>query len=435
MKKRISAIAATIALTALVTSCASTANKITLSAGDTPIASSPNENVTASTYQKIYDDLYAQNGPQFALTEIVYQIGRDLFIKSGRDQKEWDERVEKEINDAFLSAYVLDDEYNEELFASSLKSQGYNIVCSARPFKGTAEHFPKYGSVASALTCDYSDYARKKLDPKIAEQFLREEYILSQKPIYFDNKIIRRMQYFTFSPLTYVDQDKYSAEFASYVTSAKSSDFESLVLGENGLDAQWRKEKRDDIEEEFALIDYTLSSEKYKDRYKNIFDMTEHNSTLKASLISEVEKYSDSGARSIFKGYAQRLMELENKIYYRDIVGTNEGDKYIADDIDKKIFKKDEYLLRDDYGYLRVQQGSDSICHHAANSAYYIVKVTPIDAKSTLAEKRLGAQALARNPSNSKNAVAYYLEQYGVKIREPQLNDRVTKNYGYKSEK
>lgn len=415
----------------LLTACGSSST-IKLVDGSDDIVATTNSAVTNTTLQSIYDSLYASSGTTTATNEIIYQLGVQAFKDSGRAQSEWDERVASEINTAFSSSYMIDNKYVEALFAASLKAKGYTITCPSGTFTGTGEDFPEYNNLYSALKCNYSDYITKVVDRNVATAFLREEYILNEKSVYFTNKVIRRMQYFKFSPLTYVDQDKYSVLFEQYVKNAGSTDFETIALGTGGLDEQWREVKRDDEAESFALIDYKKST-KYADLYKNIFDMSEYSSTVQSSLKSEVSEYSNSGKQSIFKGYELKLLDLQNQFYYYDVYGTNEGSTYIYSDMDTKVFKEGTSLLLDDNGYLLVQAGGTSICHNSDDGNYYIIKVTEINASSSIEEKRAAAQALSKNSSNYRNAILFYLEKYGVTVHESDLYDYINTTYSYEA--
>ena len=414
---------------AIVTACGSS---ISISNGSEKVVTTENTSVTNTTLQELYDDLYETSGTTTAMNEIIYQLGLKVFKASGRAQSEWEERVDAEFNSFFSSSYTLDNEFHEDLLVASLKAKGYSITCPASTFQGTAEDFPEYNNLRSALKCDYSDYIERVVNRTVAKEFLNEEYILDQKSVYFENKLIRQVQYFVFKPLTYAAADKYSDLFENAVQGIGSGDFKQLVLGTGGLDEQWRAQKLDDEAKDFALIDYTKSTA-YASLYKNIFDTSSYTSTVQASITSEVTEYSSSGTQSIFRGYELAQKALQNAFYYYDKVGTNEGSTLIYSDLDEKIFKANGSVALDANGYLLVQSGSDAICHLSSDGNYYIVKVNVIKSDSSLADKRLGAKALANNTSNTKNAIPYYLEKYGVTVHEEDLYNYIDETYDYEA--
>lgn len=416
---------------AVITGCSS--KSIEVSNGSENLVNTTKTGVTNTTYQELYDKLYASTGTTVATDEIVYQIGLDLFEKSGRSQDEWDERVRLAFNDFFNSTYMYGEKFDERMLAASLRTQGYNISCSTGTFLGTKADLVDYNNLQSSLRCDYSDYITRYLNRSIAKDFLYEEYILSQKSVYFTNKMIREVEYFYFNPLTYNVSEKFVDLFGNAVKNLGSSSFEDLVLGTNGLQDQWEAQKLDELEQDFALIDYTKSSSKYADLYKDIFDLSAHTDEVKSELSSEIKEYSNSGVQSIFTGYELKKLALQNIIYYYSKVGTDEGSTLIASDLDTKIFKEESAMLKNSNGFLLAQSGSDEVVIKGSDSQYYIIKVNIINANSSIEDKRKGAKALAKNTSNTKGAIAYYLEQYNVKVHEQSLYEYIDTTYDFEA--
>ncbi|MDD4123909.1 MAG: hypothetical protein PHD50_03460, partial [Bacilli bacterium] len=100
---------------AVITGCSS--KSIEVSNGSENLVNTTKTGVTNTTYQELYDKLYASTGTTVATDEIVYQIGLDLFEKSGRSQDEWDERVRLAFNDFFNSTYMYGEKFDERMLA------------------------------------------------------------------------------------------------------------------------------------------------------------------------------------------------------------------------------------------------------------------------------------------------------------------------------
>jgi hypothetical protein len=410
----------------LVASCAS-GNELTLASGEELLVAQ-SDGVTALTNNEIFNQLYRDLGPQIAANELVNQIALDVYTKSGRTQADWTARID-EVFDGFMSpSYYNAQQFDERIMAAALLSQGFDITCNSAPFIGTKADLPIYGNLRSALTCDYSDFINRKVNRDIGLSILNEEFILSERATFFVNKQIREVKYFVFDPVGFTSAEQFANDYSAKFQAGTS--FENIVLGVNGLENEWRNLKSEDVERDFAVIDFTKST-KFADAYVDIFNTAALPSAARNNLAIKINEYTNRGAHPITYGFEIKNREIENTNYYFNKVGTNEGSTLILADLDSRIFRVGTSLLLDNNGYLRVQSDSNVIANRGSDGRYYIIQVGVIDASSDLATKRRGAKALALNPSNTRGAIRHWLEAYNVEVYDEELYEYLDATFGF----
>lgn len=410
----------------LVASCAA-GNELTLASGEELLVAQ-SDGVTALTNNQIFNQLYRDLGPQIAANELVNQIALDVYAKSGRTQADWTARVD-EVFDGFMSpSYYNAQQFDERIMAAALLSQGFDITCNSAPFIGTKADLPIYGNLRSALTCDYSDFINRKVNRDIGLSILNEEFILSERATFFANKQIREVKYFVFDPVGFTSAEQFAFIFSSKFQTGDS--FENVVLGVNGLENEWRNLKSEDVERDFAVIDFTKST-KFASAYVDIFNTAALSADARNNLATKINEYTSRGAHPITYGFEIKNREIENTNYYFSKVGTNEGQVLILADLDSRIFRVGTSLLLDNNGYLRVQSDSNVIANRGSDGRYYIIQVGVIDASSDLATKRRGAKALALNPSNTRGAIRHWLEAYNVEVYDEELYEYLDATFGF----
>jgi hypothetical protein len=412
----------------LVASCAQTP-QLSLAEGTSLIVQEKN-GVSAVTNLDLFNKLYASNGPVVATNELLYQIARDVFTKSGRTQADWEERIDDVFNSFLAPSYFNQQQFDEKIMAAVLLGQGYNIVCNVNvtPFLGTRADLPVYGNLRSALRCDYSDYINRKINRDIGIAILNEEFILSQRQNFFNSKQIREVKYFVFDPVGFTSAEQYANQYSSRFQTGQP--IEDIVLGQLGLENEWRNLKFDDEARNFAVIDFTKST-LFSNSYINIFNTAELQASVRTELTTKINQYSNNGAHPITHGFELKNRQIKNTPYYFSKVGTNEGQTLVLSDLDARIFRVGSGLLLDSNGYLRVQSDSNVIANRGLDNKYYIIQVKVIDAASSLADKRKGAKALALNSANTRGAINYWLQQYKVDVFEEELYNHLNNLYGY----
>jgi hypothetical protein len=410
----------------LVASCAS-GNDLTLASGEELLVTQK-DGVTNLTNNEMFNQLYRDLGPQIAANELVHQIALDVYAKSGRSQADWNARI-NEVFDGFMSpAYYNEQQFDERIMAAALLSQGFDITCNSTPFIGTKADLPIYGNLRSALTCDYSDFINRKVNRDIGLSILNEEFILSERATFFTNKQIREVKYFVFDPVGFTSAEQFAFVFSAKFQTGNS--FENVVLGVNGLENEWRNLKSEDVERDFAVIDFTKST-KFASSYVDIFNTSSLSASAKAELTTKINTYTDNGSHPITHGFEVKNREIENTNYYFSKVGTNEGSVLILADLDSRIFRVGSSLLLDNNGYLRVQSDSNVISNRGSDGKYYIIQVAVIDATSNLDAKRRGAKALALNTSNTRGAIRHWLEEYNVQAYDEELYEYLDTTFGF----
>jgi hypothetical protein len=410
----------------LVASCAS-GNDLTLASGEELLVTQQ-DGVTNLTNNEMFNQLYRDLGPQIAANELVHQIALDVYAKSGRSQADWNARI-NEVFDGFMSsAYYNEQQFDERIMAAALLSQGFDITCNSTPFIGTKADLPIYGNLRSALTCDYSDFINRKVNRDIGLSILNEEFILSERATFFTNKQIREVKYFVFDPVGFTSAEQFAFVFSAKFQTGNS--FENVVLGVNGLENEWRNLKSEDVERDFAVIDFTKST-KFASSYVDIFNTSSLSASAKAELTTKINTYTDNGSHPITHGFEVKNREIENTNYYFSKVGTNEGSVLILADLDSRIFRVGSSLLLDNNGYLRVQSDSNVISNRGSDGKYYIIQVAVIDASSNLDAKRRGAKSLALNTSNTRGAIRHWLEEYNVQAYDEELYEYLDATFGF----
>ena len=410
----------------LIASCASS-NDLKLSNGADLLVVAK-DGVTATTNNDLFNKLYKTSGPEIAGKELVHQIALDVFAKSGRTQADWNARIDDVFNSFLSPSYYNEQQFDERIMVAALLGQGYNVTCNSTPFIGTKADLPEYGQLSSALKCDYSDYINRKINRDIGLSILYEEFILGQRASFFVNKQIREVNYFVFDPVGFTSAEQYANDYSARFQAA--SNIENVVLGVNGLENEWRNLKFEDEARNFAVIDFTKSTQ-FASSYIDIFNTTALSASAKADLTSKINAYSNDGAHPITHGFELKNREIKNANYYFSKVGTNEGTTLILSDLDSRIFRVGSGLLLDANGYLRVQSDSNVIANRGSDGKYYIIQVKVIDGNSDLAAKRKGAKALALNTSNTRGAINYWLQQYNVDVYEEELYKYLNQQYGF----
>ncbi|MDY4788404.1 MAG: hypothetical protein SO253_03700 [Bacilli bacterium] len=403
-----------------------------------------------TTYQEFYDEMYASIGAEYAAKELILQVSKDVYNKSEnfKDLNIYEERKNDVLDEFYTSSYKKDGLFQERLLVEDLQSKGYKIIVpeDGKLFEETEDlsNLVKYQGLHSVLKADYSDYFAKKADYDIYSQLLKEEYILTQKVDYFKTKKIRKVQYFTFTPNDSNAAIEIKEALEKELTNDKMSFDEFKTLSETKFQSSYEKVALDKVAKDYAVINDNPTTEaelKYKDLYIKDYFVDDGNGnmvindklsdTQKTKVKDAMNTYTNNGAYSKEFGYLLKQLEVYNTLGYKEKTMANDDTTgaLVEASIDTKLFKttredeaKSNFLDFTDQGSKVFKSGT----------SYYVVRYEIIDETTTdKALKVEGANALTKNSTNVKNAVSYYLEQYGVNVYEQALYDYLKETYGF----
>ena len=428
-----------------------------------------------TTYQDIFDDLFASNGAETAARELVYRIAKqvvenvdstdentkaleagllgkagDNYIVAGKNlgYERLAKKVKEKFNSYYNSAYKTNGLFDERLLANSLRSSGYNIELPDNYYKETKDNLLGYGDLADKLTGDYSELIEEKLLKDIYLELLKEEYIITQHPEYLKStqtssetaysaySKVKYVEYFSYTPTKSSDankiNEKLEASLNTLLDSKNAADdkmvskaeFKELVTTD--FEPVVREYDLEALTKEFAKIDYKNPTEKYL----NIYDATEK-AKLSKSEISEAEtlinSYSANGSYSIYDGYDLKELNVYSKLYYNDMVVSTKSSTVINTNIDSKLKLANDKLAESltENGFLDYYNNGNPF--FKLDGTYYIVRVQPIynhkyvaakDGKEAAVltssnEALLDAvELLATHSSYTSNTIKFYLDQF-----------------------
>lgn len=416
-----------------------------------------------TTYEDIFEDLYASNGPSKAAKNLVYLIARKVVGESSYITQEIIDKRVAETIDAFYSAnYKKDGLFVEELLVNSLRKQGYDIVVPEGQdlYAETETSLLMYDKLSDKLVADYTDYINKVVMYDVYVELMKEEYILTVKPSYFKetSKQIRKVQYFSWTPSDSIVAadiaDDFETQLRAAMTNGTSYDeltdaeFKTLVTGTFENATKFYQYK--DLAKDFAAInsdptediaagyyDQTYYNKTYKDvfeyakyDYSTTLDTNGNGSTqdeVDAKYIelynkyTEAEKsnvttllgtYSNSGAYSIDYGYDLKKLAIKSTTNFVEKVGTSDDTSgtIINSNIDTRLLKTSynsnlklvDYDSSNKTSFLDYYD-NDTIVF-VESGTYYVVKVSVINADVLLEENDSG-DLVATETSNIALAV------------------------------
>lgn len=467
MKKNMKKIIPFVMFATLLTSCS---NELTIKDGEdkTVVKENANYELDLTNYQEIFDDLFATNGAETASKELVYRIAKQVVdtIDStdektkkleegllGKDgtyvvagytftKERLAEKVKDKLNSYYSSTYKKDGLFDERLLANSLRLSGYDITLPTNYYKETKDSLLRYGNLADKLTGDYSELIEEKLLKDIYLELLKEEYIITQHPEYLKStqtssetaysaySKVKYVEYFSYTPKKSSDansiNEKLEAELDKLLAtktenkSVTRDEFKTLVTEK--FEPVVKEYDFANLVKEFDKIDYKKKAESYLD----IYDAAEKAKLSKAE-ISEAESlinsYSSNGSYSIYDGYDMKELDIENKMYYNEMVVSTKSSTVINSNIDGKLKlandKLDDVLTEN--GFLDYYNNGNPL--FKLDGTYYMVRVETIYNHKYVAETKESltssdaalldaVELLATHSSYTSNTVKFYLDQF-----------------------
>ena len=430
-------------------------------------------NENTMSYQEFYDEMYSKhNGSQDAAKELIFQVAKKVVNESETFKKldgGVNGLIESRRNDVldgfYTSTYKKNGLFKEELLVEDLTNKGYELKLKENKtgfYEETFEDGKKgllgYNDLHDKLNYDYSEYLEKEADYDIYLQLLKEEYILTEKSKYFDDKRIRKVQFFKYTPDTPSKADEIQGKIENIIENElkakgdiSSKRFEELsqTSFQDAVDAA----SLDKVAKEYAIINDAPKSEaelKYKDKYlldayiDEITGVTEKklSDKQKDDVVSAYNSYTNNGAYNKETGYELKQIDAYNKLGYKEgfISSDDNSSTLVQSDIDTLIKKnhdqleKNKIVFNDKTTSLLDATGSGATVFKK-DSSYFVVRVEEITNKTEGIDYVLGAKALTKNTTNVKNAVAHYLEKCEVNIYEETLYNYLKDTFGFDKEK
>lgn len=471
MKKNVKKIIPFVMFATLLSSCS---NELTIKDGEdkTVVKENANYELDLTNYQEIFDDLFAASGAQTASDELIYRIAKQvvetidsedentkrleagLLGKAGSYEvcgytfkhQRLAKKVEEKFNQYYTSAYKSNGLFDERLLANSLRLSGYNITLPEDYYKETEDKLLGYNDLADRLTGDYSELIEEKLLKDVYLELLKEEYIITQHPEYLKStQTSSETAYSAYSKVKYVEYFSYTPKKSSDANSINEKIEASLnkVIetknkmpeGERALtkdefkalvrlqfEPVIKQYDLDNLNDEFAKIDYKNPTEDYLD----IYDETEK-AKLSKSEISEAESlintYSNNGSYSIYDGYDLKVLDLNSKKYYNESIVSTKSSTIINTNIDGKLKLANDKLedVLTENGFLDYYNNGNPL--FKLDGTYYIVRVETIyNHKYVAATKEVktssdaalldAVELLATHSSYTSNTIKFYLDEF-----------------------
>lgn len=467
MKKNMKKIIPFVMFATLLTSCS---NELTIKDGEdkTVVKENANYELDLTNYQEIFDDLFATNGAETASKELVYRIAKQVVdtIDStdektkkleegllGKDgtyvvagytftKERLAEKVKDKLNSYYSSTYKKDGLFDERLLANSLRLSGYDITLPANYYKETKDSLLRYGNLADKLTGDYSELIEEKLLKDIYLELLKEEYIITQHPEYLKStqtssetaysaySKVKYVEYFSYTPNKSSDANNINEKLETELDKLLATKTENKLVTKDEFKTLVTEEFEPVVKEydfanlvkEFDKIDYKKKAESYL----NIYDADEKAKLSKAE-ISEAESlinsYSSNGSYSIYDGYDMKELDIENKMYYNEMVVSTKSSTVINSNIDGKLKlandKLDDVLTEN--GFLDYYNNGNPL--FKLDGTYYMVRVETIYNHKYVAETKESltssdaalldaVELLATHSSYTSNTIKFYLDQF-----------------------
>jgi len=468
MKKNIRKIIPFVMFATLLAGCS---KDLTIKDGEdkTVVKENASYELDLTTYQEIFDDLFAVNGAKVASDELVYRIAKQvvdtvdsedaktraleegLLGETGEykvagytfNRKRLAEKVKEKFNQYYTSAYKTNGFFDERLLANSLRSSGYNVELGDNYYKETKDTLLGYGDLADKLTGDYSELIEEKFLKEIYLGLLKEEYIISQHPEYLKStqtssstaysaySKVKYVEYFSYTPSKSSDANKINEQIENAFNKmlegkaegykVTKEDFENLVV--NSFEPVVKEYDLANLDKEFAKIDYKTAGEKFL----NIYD-DEAKEKLTSSEISEAESlinsYSGNGSYSIYDGYDMKELAIESKQYYNEMVVSTKSSTIINSSIDGKLKLANDKLEDSltENGFLDYYNNGNPL--FKLEGTYYMVRVETIynhkydasaEGKSLSSSNAAlldAVELLATHSSYTSNTVKFYLDEF-----------------------
>lgn len=468
MNKNIKKIIPFVMFATLLSSCS---KELTLKDGEDKTIVKENasyEELDLTTYQEVFDDLFAASGAETASRELVYRIAKQVVdnIDSedaktqnlekgllGKDgsykvagytftKERLADKVKEKLNAYYTAAYKTNGLFDERLLANSLRLSGYNIELPENYYKETKDALLKYGDLADKLTGDYSELIEEKLLKDIYLELLKEEYIITQHPEYLKStqtssetaysaySKVKYVEYFSYTPTKSSDANKINEQLEKSLNDLLATKTENKLVTKDefknlvttSFEPVVRQYELDNLAKEFAKIDYKNPT----DKYLNIYDQKEKEKLSKAE-VSEAESlinsYSGNGSYSIYDGYDLKQLDVNSKLYYKDSVVSTKSSTVINTSIDGKLKLANDKLAEalTENGFLDYYNNDNPL--FKLDGTYYVVRVETIYNHKYVAETKESlsssdaalldaVELLATHSSYTSNTIKFYLDQF-----------------------
>ncbi len=472
MAKNIKKIIPFVMFATLLSSCS---NELTLKDGEDKTIVKENasyEDLDLTTYQEVFDDLFTASGAEVASKELVYRIAKQIvenidsedektqkleksllgkdgtYIVAGYTFKKQRlaEKVKEKFNDYYNTAYKTNGLFDERLLANSLRLSGYNVTLPENYYKETKDSLLRYGNLADKLKGDYTELIEEKLLKDIYLELLKEEYIITQHPEYLKStqtssetaysaySKVKYVEYFSYTPTKSSDANKINEQIEKALDTVleiknkmsgdakvvTKDEFKLLVTSQ--FEPVVRKYELENLDKEFAKIDYKHPT----DKYLNIYDQVEKEKLSKSEIAdaeSLINSYSGNGSYSIYDGYDLKQLTINSKEFYKDAVVSTKSSTVINTNIDSKLKLANDKLADSltENGFLDYYNNGNPL--FKLDGTYYIVRVETIynhkyvastkESKSSSEAALLDAvELLATHSSYTSNTIKFYLDQF-----------------------
>ena len=432
-----------------------------------------NENTLS--YQEYYDQMFEKhNGSERAAKELILRVAKDVvknsehFVNYEYEGKKGYEALVKEREDMILdafytSSYKKNGYFQEDLLVEDLRNQGYDIKDPANGEEGFEEDFDNllgYTKLHTVLKYDYSNYIEKKAEYDIYLQLLKEEYILTEKANYFQDKRIRKVQYFKYTPSTTSEAETIRKNIEDKLDETLNEKNGVLSEGDfRDLSHEFFQTYVDDVNLDKAAKDYAIINdsqnkdereEKYTgkfllDKYLNEAEYKNLTDKQKEEVKTAYNSYTNNGVYTKEFGYELKKIEAKSNLGYAEgyLSSDDSTTSVVNSEIDTLIKKPklEDHIITHKVGENDVKTnlldatGSGSKVFKN-ESSYYVVRVEEINDKTENANDKVdGASALTKNTTNVKNAVAFYLEKNNVNIYEETLYNYLKDTFGFDKNK
>lgn len=468
MKKNIKKIVPFVMFATLLAGCS---GDLTIKDGEdkTVVKDNAKYELDLTTYQDIFDDLFASRGAQTASEELVYRIAKQVVETIDSDDAKTKaleagllgetgeykvagytltksrlaEKVKEKFDQYYTSSYKLNGYFDERLLANSLRSSGYNVTLGEDYYKETKDSLLGYGDLADKLKGDYSELIEEKFLKEIYLGLLKEEYIITQHPEYLKStqtssstaysaySKVKYVEYFSYTPKKSSDANKINEKIESALNKllegkaegykVTKEEFESLVVNE--FEPVIKAYDLENLNKEFEKIDYKNPT----DKFLNIYDEAAKEK-LTSSEISEAESlinsYSSNGSYSIYDGYSLKELDIANKKYYNEMVVSTKSSTVINTNIDGKLKLANDKLADavTENGFLDYYNNDNPL--FKLDGTYYMIRVETIynhkynpdvegKSESSSQDALLDAvELLSTHSSYTANTIKFYLDQF-----------------------
>ena len=376
---------------------------------DQALAKKDNTNIEGYTMLDLYETLLAIDSSKESVANKLVEFVATDVLKVNDDTSEWKERyndlVAKKLEElANSGAYLVGEEFSEELLQYSLNAEGYTVTCASG-----------YGK-ADNLKCDYTDYINKKIKVEALSTLLKQKYIqdvvLAERENVITSKKIRDVEYFT-------------------VSSSLDKEYDDLSVRD------FMRDLRDRIADK-EVIDFSAVEAEFKEKLEEIVEK-EYNKIGKSDDYSQAiaSEYTKQYTQSAETGYKQKLETIDNYEYSFEklISSDSEASSIVSADITSAVLGIND---PEDTNYSRRMI---KVVDNAGNTYYYLVNSNvgaTVDAKDILLSESSDAaqytysivrfrvinsstqdkndihkavELMARESSLASNAVSHYIKE------------------------